>query len=143
MSPTVLYRIAAVLLLLFACGHTAGFLTFKPASAEGLAALNAMNSVAFDFEGNSRTYGGFYVGFGLTVTAYLVFSAFVAWHLGGLAASRSVSIVPLAWALVAVQLVSLVLSVKYFFLVPVIFSALVIACLTWATLLIQRARSAS
>ena len=68
MRPTTLYRIAAVLLLLFACGHTAGFLSFKPSSPEGLAALSAMNSVAFDFEGNNRTYGGFYVGFGLTVT---------------------------------------------------------------------------
>ena len=134
MRPTVLYRIAALLLFLFACGHTAGFLTFKPASADGMAAMNAMNGVAFDFEGNSRTFGGFYTGFGLTVTAYLLFSAFVAWHLGRLAAQQPGAAVPLAWALVAVQLVSLALSVRYFFIVPVIFSALVIACLVWATL---------
>ena len=138
MRPTALYRIAAVLLLLFACGHTAGFLSFKPSSPEGLAALSAMNGVAFDFEGNSRTYGGFYVGFGLTVTAYL-FSAFVAWQLGRMASSQPGSVPPLAWALVAVQLVSLVLSVKYFFLVPVIFSAVVIVCLVWATWQLRRA----
>jgi hypothetical protein len=139
MSPTILYRIAAVLLLLFACGHTAGFLSFKPSSAEGLAVLNAMNSVAFDFEGNNRTYGGFYTGFGLTVTAYLLFSAFLAWYLGRLAVSQPRSVAPLAWALVAVQLVSLAFSVKYFFLVPVVFSALVITCLVWATLRVKRA----
>jgi len=139
MRPTALYRIAAVLLLLFACGHTAGFLSFKPSSPEGLATLSAMNSVAFDFVGNSRTYGGFYVGFGLTVTAYLLFSAFVAWQLGRMASSQPGSVLPLAWALVAVQLVSLVLSVKYFFLVPVIFSAVVIVCLVWATWQLRRA----
>jgi len=138
MRPTALYRIAAVLLLLFACGHTAGFLSFKPSSPEGLAALSAMNGVAFDFEGNSRTYGGFYVGFGLTVTAYL-FSAFVAWQLGRMASSQPGSVPPLAWALVAVQLVSMLLSVKYFFLVPVIFSAVVIVCLVWATWQLRRA----
>lgn len=138
MSPTMLYRIAAVLLLLFACGHTAGFLSFTPASPEGMAALNAMNSVTFDFEGNDRTYGGFYTGFGLTVTAYILFSAFVAWHLGHLAASQASGVAPLAWALVAVQLASLALSVEYFFVVPVVFSALVIACLIWATLLLRR-----
>ena len=138
MRPTALYRIAAVLLLLFACGHTSGFLGFKPSSPEGLAALSAMNSVAFDFEGNSRTYGGFYVGFGLTVTAYLLFSAFVAWQLGRMASSQPGSVAPLAWALVAVQLVSLALSVKYFFLVPVIFSAVVSVCLVWATWQLRR-----
>ena len=138
-SPSVLYRIAAILLFLFACGHTAGFLSFKPSTSEGMAVLTAMNSVAFDFAGDSRTYGGFYIGFGLTVTAYLLFSAFIAWHLGRLAASQSGGISPLAWALVAVQLLSLALSVKYFFLVPVVFSALVIACLVWATLRLRRA----
>ena len=139
MSPTILYRIASILLLLFACGHTVGFLSFRPSSPEGMAALSAMNTVAFDFEGNNRTYGGFYTGFGLTVTAYLLFSAFVAWYLGRMAVAQPGSAVPLAWALVAVQLASLVLSVKYFFLVPVIFSVLVIACLAWATLRLRRA----
>jgi len=37
MSATLLYRIAAATLLLFAVGHTLGFLGLKPASAEGLA----------------------------------------------------------------------------------------------------------
>lgn len=81
MSATLLYCIAAVLLLLFAVGHTVGFMGFKPASPEGLAVRDAMNSVRFEFKGASHSYGGFYTGFGLTVTAYLVFSAFLAWHL--------------------------------------------------------------
>jgi len=139
MSPTILFRITAVLFVLFACGHTAGFLGFKPSSAEGLAVLNAMHSVSFDFEGNNRTFGGFYIGFGLTVSAYLLFSAFLAWYLGRLAVSQPRSVAPLSWALVAVQFVSLVFSVMYFFLVPVVFSALIITCLVWATLRMKRA----
>lgn len=50
MTATLPYRIAAGVLLLFAVGHTLGFLTFRPASAEGLAVYDAMNSVRFEFE---------------------------------------------------------------------------------------------
>jgi hypothetical protein len=139
MSPAIPYRIAAILLLLFACGHTFGFLSFKPSSTEGLAVLDAMNRVAFDFEGNSRTYGGFYVGFGLTVTAYLLFCAFLAWHMSRVAVAQPGGVAPLAWALVSVQAVSLALIIEYFFIIPVVFTALVIACLVWGTLLLRRA----
>jgi len=43
MKAVTLYRIASVLLVLFAAGHTFGFLKFKPSSAEGLAVRDAMN----------------------------------------------------------------------------------------------------
>jgi hypothetical protein len=47
MKATVLYRIASGLLVLFAVGHTLGFLNFKPPSPEGLAVREAMNNVHF------------------------------------------------------------------------------------------------
>jgi len=135
------YRIAAIVLVLFAAGHTAGFLTFRPSSAEGLAVYNAMNSVSFDFNGAMRSYSAFYTGFGLLVTAYLLFSAFLAWHLGSLAASQPKAIGILAWAFVAVQLASLVLSVLYFFLVPAVLSAVVVICLLWAAWQLRNAKA--
>lgn len=136
-NPTILYRIAAVLLILFAVGHTLGFLSFKPASAEGQAVREAMNSVQFDFKGSSYSYGGFYRGFGLMVSAYLLFSAFLAWHLSGLAAAHAASIGWLGWMFVAAQLACLVLSVMYFFLVPALISGAVVVCLAWAAWLAQ------
>ncbi len=81
MNAKVLYRIAAVMYLLFAAGHTFGFLGFRPPTAEALAVRDAMTNVHFQVGHASYSYGGFYVGFGLYVTAYLLFSAFVAWHL--------------------------------------------------------------
>ena len=86
MNSTLLYRIAAVLLVLFAVGHTLGFMTFKPHSTEGMAVREAMTTVHFEFRGKEYSYGNFYRGFGLTVTAYLLFSAFLAWYLGDVAA---------------------------------------------------------
>ena len=71
MNATLLYRIAAALLFLFAVLHTFGFLGFKPPTAEGLAVRDAMTSVQFEIKGASGSYGKFYMGFGLTVTAYL------------------------------------------------------------------------
>jgi len=84
MKATLLFRIAAVLLLLFATGHTIGFLSFTPPTPEGVAVRDAMSNVHFQVRNNSLSYGGFYRGFGLFVTAYLLFSAFLAWQLGSL-----------------------------------------------------------
>jgi hypothetical protein len=137
MNAIVLYRIAAVLLLLFAVGHTFGFLAFKPPTPEGLAVHNAMNDVKFEFKGASYSYGGLYRGFGLTVTAYLLFSAVLAWHLSVIAGSSPKSIGMLAWAFAGVQLACLVLSLLYFFLVPALFSGVVVIVLAWAAWLLR------
>jgi hypothetical protein len=139
LTAASLYRIAAIVLVLFAVGHTFGFLTFRPSSAEGLAVYNAMNSVPFDFNGAVRSYSEFYTGFGLLVTAYLLFCAFLAWHLGSLAASQPKAIGALAWAFVTVQLASLVLSVLYFFFVPALLSAVILVCLLWAAWRLRKA----
>jgi hypothetical protein len=138
MSARLSYRIAAVVLLLFAVGHTIGFLSFRPSSTEGLAVLESMRSVLFDFNGRSSSYGQFYNGFGLIVTAYLLFSSFLAWHLGSVARTQPQTIGMLAWAFVAVQLACLILNLLYFFLVPVLFSAVVVVCSAWAAWLLRR-----
>ena len=140
MNATLLFRIAAVLLILFAAGHTIGFLNFKPPTAEGLTVRDAMNNVHFQVKGADFSYGGFYVGFGLFVTAYLVFSAFLAWHLGGLACKHPEAMGALGWTFFAVQMASLALSWIYFSAAPVVFSGLVGACLGRAAWLVQFAR---
>ena len=141
MNATLLYRIASVLLVLFAAGHTFGFLKFNPPTAEGQAVRDGMNSVRFQVRGGTYTYGGFYKGFGLYATTYLLFAAFLAWHLGTLAGSHPEAIGALGWVFCAVQVVSLVLSWMYFFPIPAVFSGLVAACLGWAAWLIQVAKT--
>jgi hypothetical protein len=136
MNATVFYRIAAVVLLLFAAGHTFGFLGFVPPNPEGVAARDAMNGVHFKIGGGSYSYGGFYKGFGLHITAYMLFSAFLAWHLGTMAASNPHAIGLLGWAFFALQVAGVVLAWIYFFPVPVIFSVAAAVCVglaVWAT----------
>src|SRR4029077_5878409 len=67
MKASMFYRIAAVLLLLFAVGHTLGFRQSDPQWGVD-ALLGSMRSIHFDVQGFNRTYwdlfvaGGFFFG---------------------------------------------------------------------------------
>lgn len=132
MTATLFYRIAAGLFVIFAAGHTLGFLRFTPPTPEGKAVSASMDSVTFQIGRGTYSYGRFYVGFGLYCTLYLLFSAFLAWHLGGLAATDPRAIGALGWVFCTVQLVSLVISWIHFSLPPAVFSAVIAFCLGWA-----------
>src|SRR5262245_38318524 len=129
MTATLLYRIAAVVLVLFAAGHTFGFLKFKPPTPEGVAVRDAMDNVRFKLGSRNYTYADFYRGFGLFCTAYLLFTAVLAWHLGSLAQNNPGAIGSLGWIFFALQLAGIGLSWKYFVPPPAIFST-VLAILT-------------
>jgi hypothetical protein len=134
MKATVLFRITAVLFVLFAAGHTFGFLSFKPPTEQGIAVRDAMNDVHFEAEGKIFSYGGWYRGFGLTATASMLFEAFLAWYLGSMAKRGSRDVPAIGWGFFAWQLPGLVLSWLYFGIVPMVLSALVavlIAAATW------------
>ena len=137
MTATLLYRIAAGLLLLFAVGHTVGFLTFKPPTAEGVAVRDSMDKVPLQIGSGKLTYGGFYRGFGLFCTLYLVFLAYLSWHLGGMAQTTPQAIGLLGWAFFALNVVSTVLAWIYFIPPPIILSALAAICTGWAAWLVK------
>lgn len=137
MTATLLYRIAAVLFVLFATGHTVGFLKFKPANPEGIAVRDSMDHVRLQVGSGKLTYGNFYRGFGLFCTLYLAFAAYLAWHLGSMAQSNPQAIGSLGWTFFAVQIVSIVLSWIYFLPPPVILSALAAICTGWAAWLVK------
>ena len=141
MNATLLYRIASVLLILFAAGHTVGFLNFKPPTAEGVAVRDSMQNVQFKIGNGTYSYEGFYKGFGLFCTAYLLFAAFLAWRLGAMARSNPQAIVSLAWVFFALQVAGIILSKMYFIPPPVIFSTLISICTGWAAWLVQAAKS--
>jgi hypothetical protein len=134
MKAIWLYRIAAVLFVLFAAGHTIGFLKFVPPTPAGQAVMNAMNTVQLQ-PGAPYTYGAFYKGFGLFATAYFLFAAAVAWHLGGLSRKLPAALGSLPWIFFSLQFVGLALTWKYFPPPPVVFSALVTFCTGWAAIL--------
>jgi hypothetical protein len=132
MTATLLYRVAAVIFIVFAAGHTIGFLRFKPPNADGAAVFDAMTNVRLAVGNGKLTYNDFYRGFGLFCTAYLLFAAYLAWHLAGLAKSSPQAIGTLGAAFFVLQLASLVLSWIYFLPPPAVLSAVVAVCTGWA-----------
>ena len=135
MKATILFRITAVMFLLFAAGHTFGFLSFKPQTQEALAVRDAMNNVHFEEEGKIFSYGGWYRGFGLSATASMIFEAFLAWYLGSMARRGAQDVKTIGWALFVWQLPGLVLAWIYFGIEPMILSALVTILIGIATVL--------
>jgi hypothetical protein len=123
------FRGTAVVLLLFAAGHSYGFLSFRPASADGLAVWQSMNTVRFAVGNTTRSYAEFYVGFGLFVTAFYVFAAWLSWTLGSMARQMREEAMRLGWAMLVLQCAGLGLALKYFGAGPAVLSAIAAACL--------------
>jgi hypothetical protein len=141
LKPLVLYRIAAAILVLFTAGHTFGFLRFQAPSPEARSVWEGMNKIRFTVGGSTFSYGGFYVGFGLFVSAYLLFSAYLSWSLGSLSVSVPRALPPVAWGFFAVQIASLILSWMYFSAPPAVLSGLVAACTGAAAWLLTTAHA--
>src|SRR5256885_4673829 len=83
MKASVFYRIAAVLLLLFAVAHTLGFRQSDPAWGVDTL-LGSMRSIHFDVQGSSRTYWDLFVAAGFSVGVLYLFAAVLAGQLRGL-----------------------------------------------------------
>ena len=131
MKAPALYRISSVLLLLFAAGHTFGFRQNNPEWGAD-AVIGLMRSVHFDAQGFTRTYWDFFSAFGLFFSVFLLFAAVLAWLLGGLPTETLVRVRSIAWALASCFVAVTVLSWKYAFTTPIVFSALITLCLVAA-----------
>ena len=128
MRAVLWFRIAAVILVLFAAGHTYGFLAFRPTTAEGRAVWDAMNGVRFSEGGSTFSYGDFYTGFGLTISAFQLFEAWLAWRVGSMVRRGIWDARAIALGLFGLQCVGFVLSLRYFAIGPAVLSAIAALC---------------
>jgi|ERR1043165_8564297 hypothetical protein len=128
MTASIVYRIAAVLLLLFAAGHTLGFAQSDPAWAvDGV--LGSMKSARFDVQGFNRTYWDFYLGSGFSLGALYLFAAVLAWQLGGLPAGTLAAVRWTRWGFAVCFGLVAAVSWRYLFLVPIAMSSVITVCL--------------
>ena len=77
MKASMFYRIAALLLLLFAIGHTLGFRQSDPAWGVD-ALLGSMRSIHFEVQGLNRTYWEIFEAAGFSVGVFYIFAAILA-----------------------------------------------------------------
>ena len=117
------FRLAAYLLSVLFLGHTGGgMLAQKSLGPAADAVFAAMKAVHFNFNGSDASWYGFWFGFGLTVSVYVLFSVIAAWQLDKVEPDRWGAVSAIAWALAAAQLANAILSWKYFFIGPTLFS---------------------
>jgi hypothetical protein len=128
MKASIFYRIAAVLLLLFAIGHTLGFRQSDPSWGVD-ALLVSMKSIHFDAQGFSRTYWDFFQAAGFSVGVFYLFAAILAWQLGGLPATTLAQMRAIRWAFALAFAAITIISWRYLFVIPIAFSILVTLCL--------------
>jgi len=135
MKPSLIYRIAAVLLLLFAVGHMFSFSQVDP--RWGLdTMLGQMRSIRFSIAGTERTYWDFFIAGGLTVGILYLFSAVLAWQLGRLRAETLRELRLVTWTFPVAYAAIAVVSSFHLFPIPLAFSVAITVCLalgTWAS----------
>ena len=128
MRASLFYRIGSVLLVLFTLGHTVGFRQ-KTGVADADTVATLMRSIRFTVQGSQRTYWDFYVGFGLFVTVFLLFSAVLSWQLSRLSQEILAKIPAATWGLAICFVSVTILSWNYFCIAPGVFSTLITVCL--------------
>jgi hypothetical protein len=121
---SILYRIASVLMVLFAVGHTLAFREDDPKwGADSV--LRAMQSVHFNVQGFERTYWDFFTAFGFFTSVFLLLTAVLAWQLGSLPPTTLASLRATTWALALCFLGITILTWRYVFVVPLVFSVVI------------------
>ena len=123
-----LLRITAVVTLLFAVGHTlGGRSSWSPAGeTDTLRGMREFHMVVF---GASRTYHDFYLGFGYSLSVYMVLEAVLLWLLAGVAKTRPDLVRPFLAALFVASVAGAVITWRFIFPIPAAISLVVTALL--------------
>lgn len=132
-------RVLAVILALFALGHTLG--TAAPKVTRGLSealVFRAMQGYRFPVMGFDRSHWDFYRGFALTVSVLMFALAAVAWQLAAVSRRVPREALPMAVTLLVACVGLLVLALGFFFAAPVVFSAASVLVAGWVVVLLRR-----
>lgn len=137
MKASTLYRVSAVLLLLFALGHTLGFRQSDPTWGVD-ALLASMRSIHFNVQGFNRTYWDLFLAAGYSVGVLYLFAAVLAWQLGGLPAETLRMMRATAWAFAICFTAITIVSCMFLFAIPIVFSSVITLCLILAAWLASK-----
>jgi len=142
MKSITAFRSASVLLFIFCLMHTGGgMLAQKSLGPASDTVFEAMKRVHFDFNGADCTWYGFWFGFGLTSSIFLLLSSVVAWQFERVPSELWPSVHVIAWAFLLSHIANTVLAWKYFFAGPGVFGIIISLLLALGTL--RKSRSAS
>lgn len=132
MTPSIWLRIASVLTLVLAVGHTTGFPWTPDQGVQSVLLVNQMKSLHFEVMGFSRSYWDFYLGFGLTIGVALVLLAVWLWQLAGIAKTEPQRARPYVAVLLAGFAALALLDWVYFFTPPLALTIAIVLCLAFS-----------
>jgi hypothetical protein len=131
MRTAPLLRVASVVSLLFAAGHTMGARKdWSPIGESDV--LRAMRTFRFDAMGVSRTYLDFYLGLAFTVSVFLLLQSVLLWQMATLAKTEPRQVRPMIGSLAIAALACALLAWRFIFPVPAVFSLVLAFCLSLA-----------
>ncbi|HEV2720698.1 MAG TPA: hypothetical protein VG323_11815 [Thermoanaerobaculia bacterium] len=118
-------------MFLFAAGHSlGGTKSWSPMGETDV--LRAMRSVSFQAGGVTRTYLDFYMGLGWTVSIFLLLQAVVLWQMATIAKTDPRRVRPVIATFFLATVAAAAVAWTLILPVPVIFSAVIAACLAAA-----------
>jgi hypothetical protein len=120
-TTTLLLRIAAVISLIFTAGHTMGGLKrWSPMGDNPV--LKSMMDVRFDAMGVNRSYFDFFMGFGWSISVFMLMQTILLWQLASLATTEASRLRPIIAVMALATLASGVIAWRFIFPVPALFS---------------------
>jgi hypothetical protein len=142
MKAALPLRIASILALIAAIGHTALFLTYKPTHGPvEIVVVSAMQTHVFSFGGFPHTYWQLYFGYELFVTISCLVECGLLWQLAKLSSSAPLSIRPMIALLFLGEVATSILMLKFFFLIPIVVHIATALCLALALVAVTRNRT--
>lgn len=130
-SSALLLRIASVISLLFTAGHTMGGLKqWSPMGDNPV--LRSMGEVRFETMGVNRSYLDFYMGFGWSITVFMVMQTILLWQIASLAKTEPARMRPLVGVIALATMAGGVIAWRFIFPVPALFSVVMAAVLALA-----------
>lgn len=131
MTTTLLLRIAALISMLFAAGHSLGGLQkWSPTSDNDV--LKAMTDVHFDMMGVSRSYLDLYLGLGWSISVFMLLQTVLLWQMAAIAKTNAAQVRGMIAAFALATLVSGIIAWRLIFPVPALFSAALLVALVAA-----------
>jgi hypothetical protein len=128
MTVTLLLRISSAISLLFALGHSFGGLKQWSPMGEN-EVLKSMATVRFDVMGASRSYLDFFMGFGWSISIFLLLQSALLWELSNLARSDAIQVRPMIAMFAVASLASTVIAWRLILPLPALFSAFLLVVL--------------
>jgi len=130
-TTTLLLRIASVISLIFTAGHTMGGLR-KWSPMGDNAVLEAMTDVRFDTMGANRSYLDFFMGFGWSLSVFMLMQTILLWQLASLAQTDPARLRPMIAVIALATVASGVIAWRFIFPVPAVFSGVLAIALALA-----------